>query len=106
MPTSLSPHFPSLLLALLISLRGLRSSSLSPSGALAALLFGYLSLALPLRLFGVTLLGFYFAGSEATKLKHSIKSTYEELASGSEGGRRNWVQVICNAGITASCAVS
>lgn len=106
--STMDPHFPSLLLALLISLRGLRSSSLSPSGALAAFLFGYLSLALPLRLFGVTLLGFYFAGSKVTKLKHSIKATYEELDKSQQGGggKRNWIQVVCNAGVSVVCAVA
>ncbi|GAA5841718.1 hypothetical protein JCM5353_000954 [Sporobolomyces roseus] len=103
----MDPHFPSLLLSFLISLRGLRSTSLSPSGALTAFLFGYLTLALPLRVFGVTLLGFYFAGSKVTKLKHSIKATYEELDKSQQGGgKRNWCQVVCNAAVSMVCAVA
>ncbi|GAA5931180.1 hypothetical protein JCM1841_003480 [Sporobolomyces salmonicolor] len=61
-------HPVSLLVALLMALRGLRSSSLSHSGALTAFLLGYLTLANSLRVFGVCLLGFYLAGSKATRL--------------------------------------
>jgi len=68
--TSFQLHLPALALALLLALRGLRSTSLSKSGAVAALLYGYTTLASPLRVFGVCLLGFYLAGSKATKVSH------------------------------------
>jgi hypothetical protein len=54
-------------------LHGRRSGSLSLSGAICASALGYLVLANPLRVFGVCLLTFYFAGSQATKVSsHSI----------------------------------
>jgi uncharacterized membrane protein len=47
---------------------GLRKGSLSASGAAAAWLAGYAHLANPLKLFGVTMIVFYLAGSRATKV--------------------------------------
>ncbi|GAA5970915.1 hypothetical protein JCM21900_000571 [Sporobolomyces salmonicolor] len=117
-------HPVSLLVALLMALRGLRSSSLSRSGALTAFLLGYLTLANSLRVFGVCLLGFYLAGSKATRVKAAIKATYEApendgaplsppgkpalgeastVAHGG-GGRRTATQVLCNALVGSSCA--
>ncbi|CEQ41094.1 SPOSA6832_02770, partial [Sporobolomyces salmonicolor] len=117
-------HPVSLLVALLMALRGLRSSSLSHSGALTAFLLGYLTLANSLRVFGVCLLGFYLAGSKATRVKAAIKATYEApendgaplsppgkpalgeastVAHGG-GGRRTATQVLCNALVGSSCA--
>ncbi|GAA5871742.1 hypothetical protein JCM1840_003986 [Sporobolomyces johnsonii] len=115
-------HPVSCLLALLMALRGLRSASLSRSGALTAFVLGYLTLANPLRVFGVCLLGFYLAGSRATKVKAAIKATYEApesdeapstaaprgtptLAHGG-GGHRTATQVLCNALVGSSCAVA
>lgn len=43
--------------------RGLRKRSLSPSGALAAFAVGFLLMSVPLRVFGVTMIVFYLAGS-------------------------------------------
>ncbi|GAA5883008.1 hypothetical protein JCM16303_006787 [Sporobolomyces ruberrimus] len=131
---SFSPHLPSLLISTLLALRGLRSTSLSTSGAIAALAFGYATLASPLRLFGVCLLGFYLAGSRATKVKAKVKATYEEpehpslppstpvspsstttvsspardreqKVSGGGGGRRTSTQVACNALVGSICSI-
>lgn len=57
------------LTAALVAVRGLRSHSLSTSGALAAALLGYAALASDLKVFAACLLGFYFAGSRATKVR-------------------------------------
>jgi uncharacterized membrane protein len=54
-------------LALLLSGHGLRKKSLSPSGALAAFVVGFLMMSGGVRIFGVALIGFYLAGSRATK---------------------------------------
>lgn len=80
-------YLGALLTAVLVAVRGLRSASLSPSGALAASILGYAALASPLKVFSACLLGFYFAGSKATKVcpplgrrqreSSLIKLTYE-----------------------------
>ena len=55
-------------LSVLLGVHGLRSGSLSLSGAFAAIVAGDLTLGLPdLRLFGALLIAFYLAGSRATK---------------------------------------
>lgn len=61
------------LLALLLSGHGLRKKSLSPSGALAAFAVGFLMMSGGVRVFGLALIGFYLAGSRATKCKYSCK---------------------------------
>ncbi|BGP28033.1 hypothetical protein JCM10295v2_007020 [Rhodotorula toruloides] len=70
-------YLPSLGLAVLVAWRGTRSGSLNASGGLAAATLGYTALASPLAVFGVCLLGFYLAGSRATKVKAVVKATYE-----------------------------
>jgi len=55
------------LVALALSLHGLRKGSLSPNGALTAFGVGYLSFAGGSYAFGATLIGFYLIGSRATK---------------------------------------
>src|SRR5437016_13309732 len=72
-----------LFLALLLSGHGLRKKSLSPSGALAAFAVGFLMISGGVRLFGVALIGFYLAGSRATKcecrwpsLLHTLRTLY------------------------------
>lgn len=61
-------------IAVLAAARGYRSGSLDPSGAAAAALLGYSALANPLSVFGVCLLGFYLAGSRATKVRCRVVS--------------------------------
>lgn len=100
-----------LLVAVALSLHGYRKGSLSPSGAVAALVIGYATLANPVLAFGVTLLTFYLVGSRATKVGHEVKARLEReyVAVGSggaaqsrhahkaqAGGQRDWVQVCCN----------
>lgn len=57
-------------LATLLSLHGLRKKSLSPDGALTAFVVGMGTMAGGLKVFGVTLIGFYLLGSRATKCKY------------------------------------
>lgn len=57
----------SVVLALLLSAHGLRRKSLSPGGALAALVVGFLMMTGGSSVFGVGLIGFYLVGSRATK---------------------------------------
>ncbi|KAM0789795.1 hypothetical protein ACM66B_006647 [Microbotryomycetes sp. NB124-2] len=106
-----------LALATLLGLHGKRSGSLSTSGAVAAGVFGYCTLANPLRVFGVSLLAFYLSGSRATKYKAHVKSTLEEDERGPQhckaaaamtkpGGNRTAMQVACNAWIGTLCAVA
>lgn len=116
-----------LLLATLLAGHGLRKGSLSASGAIAAWLVGYVSLATPLQTCGVTLLLFYFIGSRATKVGHKIKARLEteyvmddtpkgkyrkSFAPSSSshkaesGGRRDAWQVLCNSVLGALCALT
>ncbi|GAA5982880.1 hypothetical protein JCM10908_006820 [Rhodotorula pacifica] len=114
----------SLAVAVLVAARGYRSGSLNKSGAAAAALLGYSALANPLSVFGVCLLGFYLAGSRATRVKAAIKATYEEpdhapqpstqqtpapsksAPSAKTGGNRSAAQVACNALLGTSCALA
>lgn len=112
----LQPHPVALGLAAILATHGLRKGSLSISGAAAAFLVGYLTLANPFPGFGVVLIAFYLAGSRATKVKAGVKATleregYEQAGAGgrgkgyrkgpgehksSEGGRRDAWQVLSN----------
>ncbi|GAA5913239.1 hypothetical protein JCM8208_003243 [Rhodotorula glutinis] len=115
-------HPGALLTAALVAVRGFRSHSLSTSGALAAALLGYAALASPLKVFAACLLGFYFAGSKATKVKAVIKATYEEPDAPSAAPQpssptsspsppppphhgRTATQVACNALVGSLCAL-
>ena len=85
-------------LALLLGTHGLRKGSLAPSGAVAAAVVGFLTLACSSRVFGVCLLAFFFAGSRATKYKAAHKAKLEGGRDGhAAGGRRDAIQVGCNA---------
>ena len=102
------------LLALLLSGHGLRKKSLSPSGALAAFAVGFLMMSGGVRVFGLALIGFYLAGSRATKCEYCWKvfiNMYSEntllIVDGKkrkaqiedgyqEAGYRSGWQVLCN----------
>lgn len=58
------------LIALLLSGHGLRKKSLSPSGAFAALVVGFLMMSGGVRVFGLALIALYLAGSRATKCEY------------------------------------
>jgi uncharacterized membrane protein len=82
------------LIALAVSTHGWRKRSLSPDGALGALIVGYSMLSPPLRTFGVSLILFYFVGSRATKFGKKKKADLED--GHEEAGYRNLRQVLCN----------
>lgn len=70
---------------------GKRKKSLSPSGAAAAFVIGFLTMAAPLRTFRVSLIVFYLVGSRATKVGKALKDTLEE--GHEEAGYRDAMQV-------------
>lgn len=81
----------SLAVALGMAWTGWRKSSLSASGALAALAVGAGTLGASYR-GGVTLLAFFFASSLLTRLGDEEKAVDEEHKA---GGQRDWKQVGC-----------
>jgi uncharacterized membrane protein len=75
-----------------IAWSGFKKKSLSLSGATAAFLIGTTMLSTELRVFGITLLVFYFTGSRATRVGKSLKKKLEDSVR--EGaGQRNASQV-------------
>ncbi|KAI9069418.1 hypothetical protein FKP32DRAFT_1559649 [Trametes sanguinea] len=92
-----------LILAVALSLHGLRKRSLSPSGAIAAFVVGYTTLSVPLRTFGIALIIFYLAGSRATKVGKTLKKQLEE--GHQDAGYRNAAQVLCNSLTSAIAAL-
>lgn len=98
-----------LVAAAFLSLHGYRKGSLATSGAIAAFVVGYLTLANEIFSFGITMLSFYLIGSRATKAGHEIKARLEREYiidddkkkdshhhKAKSGGQRDWVQVCCN----------
>ncbi|MCO5566024.1 hypothetical protein L7F22_019699 [Adiantum nelumboides] len=104
-----------LVIATLMASHGFRKGSLSFSGALAAFAVGYISLANPIKAFGITLLVFYLTGSRATKVGHKIKQLLEIESNdigktdlkhkSAQGGQRDAWQVLCNSFVSASAAL-
>ena len=92
-----------LVLALFLSVHGLRKRSLSPSGAAAAFAVGYTMMAVPLVAFGVSLIVFYLTGSRATKVGKALKNKLEE--GHQDAGYRNATQVFCNSFSAAIAAL-
>ena len=88
-----APIIP-LILALLLAGHGLRKKSLSPSGAFAAFVVGFIMMASRLNTFGVSLIVFYLVGSRATKFGKERKSKLED--GHQEAGYRSAWQVLCN----------
>lgn len=81
------------LIALALSLHGLRSRSLAPSGALAAFIVGFGLMSVEVSAFGITLIVFYLIGSRATKYGKERKMALEEGHEHEGGGMRNAWQV-------------
>lgn len=79
--------------AVLVAACGFSRSSLSSSGALAAMLVGASSLGCSWRM-GITLLAFFGASSRLTQFREELKDVDESHRT---GGQRNWQQVFCNA---------
>ncbi|KAJ8469759.1 hypothetical protein ONZ45_g16783 [Pleurotus djamor] len=85
---------PALLIASALSIHGLRKRSLSPSGAVAAFVVGWLMMNVKVYVVGVSLIVFYLTGSKATKYGKSKKRLLEDGYE--EAGYRTGWQVLCN----------
>lgn len=72
------PTIP-LILALFLSAHGWRKKSLSLTGAMTASVVGLMTMAGGTRVFGVALIGFYLAGSLATKCEYHCAPTGFDL---------------------------
>lgn len=82
------------LLAIALSVNGIKSRKLSPSGAATAFIVGFFMMAAPVRGLGITLIVFYLLASRATKYGHKRKAQLEEGFQ--NAGYRNGWQVLCN----------
>ncbi|TYZ59859.1 hypothetical protein PybrP1_005801 [[Pythium] brassicae (nom. inval.)] len=91
-----------LALAALLGRRGLRKQSLDASGALAAFVVGFFSLASGYR-FGVLLLGFYISGSRLTKVRAAAKQKLD--ANYKVGGQRSARQVLACSALATGVAL-
>lgn len=90
------------LLAGAVGVRGYRNMSLSPSGALAAVVVGWSTVSSSFRA-GLVLLGFFFVSSALTTFGDENKDVEEGHK---KGGQRNWVQVYSNGAVPAILATA
>ncbi|XP_029969424.1 transmembrane protein 19 [Salarias fasciatus] len=92
----------SILVPLVLTVRALKRRSLDRSGALGALLVGFV-LTMANYSFFSALLAFFITSSRLTRWggeqKKKIDADYKE------GGQRNWVQVLCNGGVPTELAL-
>ncbi|KAJ7241887.1 integral membrane protein DUF92-domain-containing protein [Mycena haematopus] len=90
------PHISivSVLLPTILAAHGLSKKSLSPSGALTAFFVGFFMFSGSLKLWGVSLIGFYLLGSRATKYGKQRKAKLE--AGYHDYGNRSGWQVLSN----------
>ena len=91
-----------LLVAAYMGRSGLKKKSLSKSGALAAFIVGFLSLACGYR-FGLALIGFYKTGSALTKWRGDRKKKLED--GHRDGGQRSASQVFSCSLFAVLCAM-
>ena len=92
------------LISLGLSYHGLKKKSLDLSGALAALIVGFISFATSYQ-YGMTLILFYYVSSKLTKMKEDIKKKLEDHFL--TGGQRNYLQVFANSILaTIICIIS
>lgn len=92
----------SILVPLLLTLRAVNKRSLSGSGALGALLVGFVLTMANFSFFS-SLLAFFITSSKLTRWGGAEKKKID--AEYKEGGQRNWVQVFCNGGVPAELAL-
>ncbi|XP_045498001.1 transmembrane protein 19 [Colias croceus] len=102
--SSISPTrwLASCLIPIPISLYGYRRKTLNLSGALLALVVGFV-LILANYCFLMTLLTFFLTSSKASHFRPHLKRKFEEDFK--EGGERTWVQVLCNGGMATQLAI-
>ncbi|XP_037837293.1 transmembrane protein 19 isoform X1 [Kryptolebias marmoratus] len=92
----------SILVPLTMAVRALRRRSLDRSGALAALLVGFV-LTMANFSFVSTMLTFFLTSTKLTRWGAEKKKKIE--ADYKEGGQRNWIQVFCNGGVPTELAL-
>ncbi|KAI0231759.1 Transmembrane protein 19 [Lamellibrachia satsuma] len=90
------------LVPIFIAKWGLKRKSLNSSGAATGLVVGFV-ISLSNYCFLAALLVFFVSGSKLTKFRADQKRSLEENFK--EGGQRNWVQVVCNAGVATELAL-
>ncbi|XP_070785255.1 transmembrane protein 19 [Enoplosus armatus] len=92
----------SILVPLMLTVRAQNRRSLDRSGALGALLVGFVLMMANYSFF-FSLLAFFITSSRLTRWggaqKRQIDAEYKE------GGQRNWVQVFCNGGVPTELAL-
>jgi uncharacterized protein (TIGR00297 family) len=91
-----------LVIALALARHGLKRNSLNTSGAIAAILVGFISFAVSYR-FGLILILFYYSSSKFTKLSETTKAKLEDGYKA--GGQRNYIQVFANSVIATAFAL-
>ncbi|XP_036433074.1 transmembrane protein 19 isoform X2 [Colossoma macropomum] len=92
----------SVLVPLILTSRALRRKSLDHSGALGALLVGFI-LTMANMSFFAALLAFFITSTNLTRWKGDVKKRTDSEYK--EGGQRNWVQVFCNGGVPTELAL-
>mmetsp|Transcript_17657 Transcript_17657/g.29354 ORF Transcript_17657/g.29354 Transcript_17657/m.29354 type:complete len:292 (+) Transcript_17657:79-954(+) len=101
LPFSLTSSTLGFLIATALAARGVRRRSLSKSGAAAAWIVGFLSVAAGLR--GTSLLLFYMVGTAATKFRHAEKARIDATAQ--VGAERGPSQVLACSAVGVVCSV-
>uniref|UniRef100_A0A3Q3VYL0 Transmembrane protein 19 n=1 Tax=Mola mola TaxID=94237 RepID=A0A3Q3VYL0_MOLML len=92
----------SILVPFVVTVRALKKKSLDRSGALGALLVGFVLTMANFSFFS-SLLAFFFTSSRLTRWGGAQKKKID--AEYKEGGQRNWVQVFCNGGVPTELAL-
>lgn len=93
----------SILTPILLMMYGLKRKGVNKSGAALGLICAII-LSISSHAFLACLATFFFSSSRATKFRAHMKRKIEEDFKGGEG-RRNWAQVICNAGMATQLAL-
>ncbi|KAM9328806.1 transmembrane protein 19 isoform 2-T2 [Pholidichthys leucotaenia] len=92
----------SILIPFMLTSRALKRRSLDRTGALAALLVGFVLTVANYSFFSA-LLAFFITSSKLTRWRGEQKKKID--AEYKEGGQRNWVQVFCNGGVPTELAL-
>lgn len=82
---------------------GLKRKGVNSSGAVFGLITAII-LSIASHMFLTCLATFFFTSSKATKFGTNFKRKIESNFKGGEG-RRNWIQVLCNAGMATQLAL-
>ncbi|XP_023682710.2 transmembrane protein 19 isoform X1 [Paramormyrops kingsleyae] len=92
----------SMLVPIILVTRAVKRKSLDHSGALGAMLVGFLLTMANLSFFS-SLLAFFITSSKLTRWRQDVKKRIDSEYK--EGGQRNWIQVFCNGGVPAELAL-